>query len=66
VIAKRIFHIQGYKLDRQKIRDTFPREEHEPDEIYEFTWYRPIVERIPETAYKYAGAPTLDAWYLAV
>jgi hypothetical protein len=54
-MIKRILYIQGYKLDPQKIRHTFPREEHEPDETYEFTWYQPIIELIPETAYKYVG-----------
>jgi len=54
-MTKRTLYIKGYKLDRQKIRNTFPREEHEPDENYELAWYRLIVEGIPETAYKYVG-----------
>ena len=54
-MTKRTLYIMGYKLDRQKIRNTFPREEHQPDDNYELAWYRPIVERIPETAYKYVG-----------
>ena len=54
-MAKRTIYIKGYKLDRQKIRNMFPREEHEPDENYELAWYRLIVEGIPETAYKYVG-----------
>lgn len=33
----------------------FPREEHESDENYDFAWYIPIIDNIPETAYKYVG-----------
>ena len=45
-MRKRAFYIKGYKLDRQKICNTFPREEHEPDDIYELAWYQLIVEGI--------------------
>lgn len=53
---KPIFYLQGYKIDRKKMRDILPREEPEPDEIFEALWYQPIVESIPETAYKYVGS----------
>ena len=52
---KRTLYIKGYKVDREKIRDTFPREAHEPEETYEFAWYRPIINNIPESSYKYFG-----------
>ena len=49
-----LFYIKGYKLDNQKIRNKFPREEGEP-ENYECYWYLPIINNLPETAYKYVG-----------
>lgn len=53
--TKRTFYIKGYKLDRQKIHNTIPREEDDDDEHYELEWYNPIIDHIPETAYKYVG-----------
>ena len=54
-MPQKIFYIKGYKLDRQKIRATFKREDNEPEKIYDFAWVRPIIDSIPETAYKYVG-----------
>jgi hypothetical protein len=54
-MPKRTFYLKGYKLDREKIRHTFPKEDGDPDENYELLWYQPIINQIPETVYKYVG-----------
>jgi len=53
--TKRTLYIKGYKLDGDKILRMFPREAHEPEETYEFSWYEPIIDKIPESSYKYVG-----------
>jgi hypothetical protein len=35
VKKKRILYLQGYKIDRKKMRNVFPKEEREPEEFYE-------------------------------
>ena len=54
-MSKPTFFLKGFKLDREKIRRHFPREENEPEGSYEMTWYSAILDCIPETAYKYVG-----------
>jgi hypothetical protein len=54
-MAKRMLYLKGYKLDRQKIRSRFPREDYESEDNYELNYYKPIITHIPETAYKYVG-----------
>ena len=48
-------YLKGFKLDPEKIRRRFPREAHEPDQGYEFTWYQAILETIPPTAFLYVA-----------
>jgi hypothetical protein len=45
-----------FTLDRKKMREILPREEDEPDGVFEALWYQPIINPIPETAYKYVGS----------
>ena len=44
------FYLQGYKIDRKKMREILSREEDEPDGVFEALWYQPIINSIPETA----------------
>lgn len=55
MMSKRSLYLQGYKLDPQKIRATYPREEGDPEEDYDLKWHLPIIECIPRSAYKYVG-----------
>jgi hypothetical protein len=59
---EKTFYIKGYKLDNKKIRNKWPREEYELEETgsYETTWHIPIIEAIPESAYKYVGLGVED------
>ena len=60
-------YLKGYKLDNEKIRRRFPREANEAKDSYEFTWYQPIFECIPTTAYQYVGyGIDLDGHLIAV
>ena len=51
----RTLYLKGYKLDRQKIRSQFPKQDFEPEDNYELSYYTPIIDSMPETAYKYVG-----------
>jgi len=51
---ERTLYIKGYKLDCQKIRSEFPKDDDDP-ENYEFSYFTPIIDNIPEIAYKYVG-----------
>jgi hypothetical protein len=53
--SKLTFFLKGFKLDREKIRRQFPREENEPEGSYELSWYTVILDCITATAYKYIG-----------
>jgi hypothetical protein len=50
-----MLYIKGYKLDHQKIRSQFPKEGPEGETNYELSYHIPIINTIPETAYKYVG-----------
>ena len=50
-----VLYLKGYKLDGKKIRSRFPRGEFDLDEHYETHYYLPIINNIPETAYKFVG-----------
>ncbi|KAM6496227.1 hypothetical protein JOM56_008933 [Amanita muscaria] len=52
---ERTLYIKGYKLDCQKIRSQFPKQDYDPEDNYELCYYTPIIDSIPETAYKYVG-----------
>jgi hypothetical protein len=54
-MANQRFYIKGYKLDSEKIRQTFSRKPDLPEETCDIYWYQPIVEYIPDTAYRYVG-----------
>jgi hypothetical protein len=54
-MASQKFYIKGYKLDPEKICQTFSRKPNWPDETWDIYWYQPIVEYILEGAYRYAG-----------
>jgi hypothetical protein len=47
-------YLKGYRLDCEKIRSRFPREPKDLDkEFYELSYYGPIIDNIPRTAYKH-------------
>ena len=52
---ERTLYIKGYKLDRQKIRSEFPKDDDDPEGNYEFRYFTPIIDNIPEIACKYVG-----------
>ena len=52
---ERTLYIKSYKLDRQKIRAQFPKEDDDWEYSYEFRYFTPIIDNVPETAYKYVG-----------
>ncbi|KAF8341176.1 hypothetical protein F5887DRAFT_1284036 [Amanita rubescens] len=49
---ERTLYIKGYKLDRQKIRSEFPKYDDDLEDNYEFLSFTPIIDNIPEIAYK--------------
>ena len=55
-MAERKFYIKGYKLDPEKIRQTFSRKPDLPEETCDIYWYQPIVDYIPGDAYRYVGS----------
>ncbi|KAH9005759.1 hypothetical protein EDB86DRAFT_2779272, partial [Lactarius hatsudake] len=52
-----VLYLKGYKLDREKIRSRFPRDELDKED-YELSYYEPILEYIPDTVYEYIGCGT--------
>ncbi|KAH9013046.1 hypothetical protein EDB84DRAFT_1278398 [Lactarius hengduanensis] len=48
-------YVKGYKIDREKIRARFPRDELDTATNYELSYYKPILEDIPDTVYQYIG-----------
>ena len=48
-------YIKGYKLDCQKIRSEFPKDDNDSEDNYEFCYFTPIIDNIPEIAYKHVG-----------
>jgi hypothetical protein len=46
-MSKRTFYLKGFRLDREKIRHTFPKEDGDLDENDELLWYQPIINQIP-------------------
>ncbi|KAF8523320.1 hypothetical protein BU17DRAFT_86042 [Hysterangium stoloniferum] len=54
-MANQKFYIKGYKLDPDKIRQTFSKKPDLPEATSDIYWYQPIIDYIPETAYRYVG-----------
>src|SRR6266550_460272 len=52
---ERTLYLKGYKLDCQKIRSEFHKQDYDPEDNYELCYYTPIIDSISETAYKYVG-----------
>ena len=50
-----VLYLKGYKVDPEKKRARFSRRPEDLEEDYEFSYYEPIVDNIPVTAYKYIG-----------
>ncbi|KAH9172852.1 hypothetical protein EDB89DRAFT_1850750 [Lactarius sanguifluus] len=50
-----VLYLKGYKLDREKIRAEFPRDELDTAVNYELSYHEPILACISETAHKYLG-----------
>ncbi|KAH9075552.1 hypothetical protein EDB83DRAFT_2350622 [Lactarius deliciosus] len=48
-------YLKGYKLDREKIRSRFPRDSLDTAANYELSYYKPILEDVPDTVYQYIG-----------
>ncbi|KAH9172863.1 hypothetical protein EDB89DRAFT_1962709 [Lactarius sanguifluus] len=48
-------YLKGYKLDREKICSRFPRDELDKGPLYELSYFKPIIESIPDTVYQYIG-----------
>lgn len=51
-----VLYLKGYKLDNEKIRSRFPREPEDSDKDdlnYVLSFYEPIIDSIPRTAYKH-------------
>lgn len=54
LLGKKLY-IKGYKLDPEKIRQSFSRKPGWTDQTWDIYWYQPIIDAIPRTAYKYVG-----------